>query len=226
VKKFKINGEFEIKLPQHRIDAYKGGWEVKRLKHMSENIGKGDVVYYVGAECGEMPALCQMWGAEVALFEPSEHFWSVIKQIWEANNLDDPLFFWSGFASNQDKLRNRSTLWQNIAMEYDSSDNLGFRELHLEAENFPQIKLDSVSKNFKPPTALSIDVEGSEFEVLKGAESILEKFKPKIWLSLHPEFLFDQWGIYANDVRNFLKDRGYKEFLIDYPPHEAHFYYE
>ena len=29
---------------------------------MHNNIGKGDVVYYVGAEEGEMPALCQMWG--------------------------------------------------------------------------------------------------------------------------------------------------------------------
>jgi hypothetical protein len=30
-----------------------------------KTLAKGDVVYYVGAEEGEMVALCQMWGAEV-----------------------------------------------------------------------------------------------------------------------------------------------------------------
>ena len=65
-----VNGEFEIMLPKHRADRPEWyqphGWEKLRLKSMSENIGKGDVVYYVGAEEGEMPALCQMWGSPMA----------------------------------------------------------------------------------------------------------------------------------------------------------------
>ena len=46
-----INGEFEIVLPKHRADRpdwyQPHGWEKPRLKSMHENIGKGDVVYYL-----------------------------------------------------------------------------------------------------------------------------------------------------------------------------------
>jgi hypothetical protein len=54
------------------------------LSLCSENIGTGDVVYYVGAEEGEMPALCQMWGAEVVLFEPNPKVWSHFPLLWTA----------------------------------------------------------------------------------------------------------------------------------------------
>ena len=51
-----INGEFEITLPKHRADRpewYKDkGWERKRLESMHNNIGSGDLVYYVGGEVG------------------------------------------------------------------------------------------------------------------------------------------------------------------------------
>ena len=193
---------------------------------MSKNIGEGDVVFYVGAECGDMPALCQAWGAEVAMFEPSEHYWQQIKKIWQMNDFDDPMGFFAGFASNTTRTSGKID-WDDIDMDYENPDNLGFRELSKEANNFPQTKIDHSWENgWKPPTVISIDVEGSEFEVLKGAELTLKAHKPKIYLSLHPEFLFDQWGVYGNDVRNYLKGFGYEETLIDYPPHEVHFYYD
>ena len=70
-----LNGEWEMFLPKHRADRPEWytdkGWEKLRLKSMHEGLGEGDVMYYVGAEEGEMAALCQMWGAEVVLFEPN-----------------------------------------------------------------------------------------------------------------------------------------------------------
>lgn len=214
-----------MKLPKARQEVMDSGWEAKRLDHMKKNIGKGDVVYYVGAECGDMPGLCQSWGAEVAIFEPAEHFWQDMKKIWQMNDFEDPMFFWGGFASNTNQ--GQSISWEEIDMEKKYPDYLGFGELSKEAARFPQITIDeAVKRAKKPPTAMSIDVEGAEFEVLKGARETLKQYKPKIYLSLHPEFLFDQWGVYGNDVRNYLKDLGYKETLIEYPAHEVHFFYE
>ena len=102
-----INGQFKIKLPEHRAARLewftKQGWEKKRLSSMHEYIGEGDVVYYVGAELGEMPALCQMWGAEVVLYEPNHKAWPVIKAVWKANKLKRPLGLLAGFASSVEK---------------------------------------------------------------------------------------------------------------------------
>jgi hypothetical protein len=100
-----LNGKFSIVLPKHRADRpewyTEKGWEKKRLESMHQYLMEGDTIFYVGSEEGEMPALCQMWGAEVVMFEPNDKVWPNTKVIWDANKLDPPLACFSGFASNR-----------------------------------------------------------------------------------------------------------------------------
>lgn len=233
-----LNGKYELTIPRHRADRPEWytseGWEKARLDSMHDHIGPGDVVYYVGAEEGEMPALCQMWGAEVVLFEPNPKVWPNIKAIWEANGLDFPLACFEGFAGNKTKDDAYSHVyvddWMPNAYE-EVIGNHGFKELYLEEEGYSQIEISHLvgygeDGHVKYPTAISIDVEGSEWRVLQGAESLLRShLKPKIWLSGHPEFMFHQWGEYLTDLRNWIKGFGYKETLLDYK-HEVHLFYE
>jgi FkbM family methyltransferase len=226
-----LNGQYEITIPDHRAerpDWYtKEGWERARLDSIHAHTKKGDVMYYVGAEEGEMPALCQMWGAKIVLIEPNPKVWANIKATWKANKLSDPLSF-EGFASNEDTRRLFKTdLIKGFpgSSDDDVIGNHGFKELYLEAKNYPQVRVDDITKEHEPPTQISIDVEGSEMEVLRGAEKTIDEHKPKIWLSLHPEFLFHQWGLYGRDVRNWIIDKGYSETLLDYK-HEVHLFYE
>ena len=232
MRKVIINGEFEITLPEHRAarpDWYQPhGWEKPRLKSMHENIGKGDVVYYVGAEEGEMPALCQMWGAEVVLFEPNPKVWSHFPLLWSANNLEKPIACIPGFASDQDNKLAR-IYYNEFPPEADAPIEAahGFKELQYEANKYGQTKIDTLvyEKGLKPPTVISLDVEGSEWRVLGGAEKVMREFRPKIWLSGHPEFMMMYWKEYLYDLRQFIKGIGYIEHLIDYQ-HEVHLYYE
>jgi FkbM family methyltransferase len=227
-----INGEFEITLPKHRADRpdwyQPHGWEKPRLKHMSENISFKDVMYYVGAEEGEFPALCQMWGAEVVLFEPNPKVWSHFPLLWSANNLDLPLVCIPGFAS--DKINNLSRIYYNewppeVNAEIEIAH--GFKELYLEGDTYGQITIDSCvyDHGIKPPTAISLDVEGSEWRVLKGAERVIREYKPKIWLSGHPEFMLQQWNESLYNLRQWIKGLGYTEIILDYQ-HEVHLFYE
>jgi FkbM family methyltransferase len=232
MKKVIVNGEFEITLPDHRAarpEWYEPkGWEKPRLRHMSENISSGDVMYYVGAEEGEFAALCQMWGAEVVVFEPNPKVWSHFPLLWSANNLDLPIVCIPGFAS--DKINNLSRIYYN---EWPPEANNvieaahGFKELYLEGESYGQITIDSCvyDHGIKPPTAISLDVEGSEWRVLGGAEKVLREHKPKIWLSGHPEFMLQQWNESLYNLRQWIKGLGYTEIILDYQ-HEVHLYYE
>ncbi len=232
MKKVIVNGEFEITLPDHRAarpEWYEPkGWEKPRLRHMSENISSGDVMYYVGAEEGEFAALCQMWGAEVVVFEPNPKVWSHFPLLWSANNLDLPMVCIPGFAS--DKINNLSRIYYN---EWPPEVNNvieaahGFKELYLEGESYGQITIDSCvyDHGIKPPTAISLDVEGSEWRVLGGAEKVLREHKPKIWLSGHPEFMLQQWNESLYNLRQWIKGLGYTEIILDYQ-HEVHLYYE
>ena len=206
---------------------------------MSKHIGKGDVVYYVGAELGEMSALCASWGAEVVNFEPNFSSWATIKAIFEANKLK-PLANYAGFCSN---------VHQPIPPNADGSLYKGFgytieddgypiyaqtemrkehffSELYQEADGLPQYRIDNLleDSDLKPPTVITFDCEGSEWEAMKGAELTIKTFKPKIWASISPEFMFHQWGQYSRDFRNWLIDFGYKETILDYQ-HELHTYY-
>jgi FkbM family methyltransferase len=232
----KLNGQFDIVLPMHRADRpewySESRWEKKRLQSMAAHIGPGDVVFYIGSEEGEMPALCSIWGADVLLFEPNPKVWPNTRVIWEANKLKKPLGWYVGFASN-------STAEGPPELDYDDSDNdgwpacaygpvtgdHGFRELAYEGPHTRQIKIDDyVARTGIIPTALSIDVEGSEWEVLRGAEQTLLDHHPTIWLSGHPEFLYAMFGEYLGDLRRWLKDRDYRETLLDYQ-HEVHLLY-
>ena len=227
-----LNGEFEIVLPKHRADRpewhSESGWEKLRLKSMHNNIGKGDVVYYVGSEQGEFPALCQMWGAEVVLFEPNPKVWSHLPLTWKSNNLELPMACIPGFASN--KINNLARVYFNqwppeVNNEIKAAH--GFKELYLEGDTYGQITIDSCvyDHKIKPPTVISLDVEGSEWRVLEGAEKALREHKPKIWLSGHPEFMLQQWNESLYNLRQWIKGLGYQETLLDYQ-HEVHLFYE
>jgi FkbM family methyltransferase len=248
-----LNGRYKMILPKHRADRPEWydelGWEKKRLDHIHDCITKmvepylmlrggphqddvkKPIMYYVGSEESEMPALCQMWGANVVLLEPNPKVWSNAKAIWEANKLHFPLALFEGFASNTTTESSKSALYFDDWMPHANEEvigNHGFKELYLEAESYPQIKLDDLAKyqNIGSPDIISMDCEGSEFEILKGAESILmSDHKPIIYLSLHPEFLFSQWGVYSAELRRWIIDKGYNEELIDYALHETHLVY-
>lgn len=231
--KAKLNGEFEIILPKHRADRpewyTESGWEKPRLKHMHSTTKKGDVVYYVGAEEGDMCGLLAKWGAGLIMFEPNPLVSPNIKAIWDSNHFPEPLAYFEGFAANNTDLKGKDALTTSGWPESASGEvigNHGFLELAYQADSVPQIKIDDVVNiTGEAPDMITMDVEGSEWEVLRGAEETLRKYKPRIYLSLHPEFMWRMFEEYAFDCRNWIKDIGYDEKLLDYQ-HEVHLYYE
>lgn len=222
-----LNDEYEIILPKHRADREQWhteeGWEKKRLAHIKSTTKPGDVVYYVGAEEGDMCALLAQWGAHLVLFEPNDKVWPNTRAIWEANGLPDPVFF-TGFAS--DKTTFPIVYGEGFAdVTGEVIPDHGFKELR-DPDTIPQVKIDDFVKDSGLiPDMITMDTEGSEGLVLRGAEQTLRDYHPRIYLSLHPEFLHEQYGEWGAELRRWIIDLGYKETLIDYPLHECHLMY-
>jgi hypothetical protein len=63
------------------------------------------------------------------------------------------------------------------------------------------------------PAIIKIDVEGWEFEVLKGAEATLLRYRPVLFLSLHPRALAKSHAS-PEMVQSWLLARGYTYRLI------------
>lgn len=230
-----INSRWSMKLPAHRAArpewSTAEGWERARLDAMYDYIGAGDIVYYCGAEMGEFPALCQTWGAYVYLFEPNPAAWPSIKAIWDANELEPPALCFAGFASNEssiDVAAGGSMLTTNAFPSHVDAQIVeahGFKELYLEAAHYPQVTIDEIADAFSPPTVICFDVEGSEWPLLRGASQTLIHHHPTLFASIHPEFMFHQWGEYSADLRAWIKNFGYRETILDYQ-HELHCLYE
>lgn len=220
-----VNGRWTLLLPDHRADRPEWPWwEATRLAAMHHHIEPGDVVWDVGAEEGDFPGLYALWGASVVMAEPNPRVWPNIRAIWDANGFERPHFTWAGFFGNtvEGEIPPYRDGWPESAYG-DLIGDHGFCQLG-ERPDIPTITIDRVVENGTPaPHVLTMDVEGSEFQVLEGASMVLSVARPKVFVSIHPEFMLHHYGLEdgVQLVRDFMAGFEYDEkFLcIDHEHH-------
>lgn len=245
-----INDRWLLKLPKHRHDRPEWPWwEAGRLASMYHHLQGGfrgivgeaqyigtetppifhgverEVVYDIGSEEGDFPALFSSWGCDVVLFEPNDRVWPNIKAIWEANDLRPPLGTWCGFAGSKNRhydLDYVDGAWPKCADGPVIGDH-GFLNLS-ERPDVEVITIDTMAALVKPPTAITIDVEGAEWLVIVGANHVMREHRPKIWVSVHPLFARDMYR--DNDVMTsilyVMQERGYDRGTFIAHDHETH----
>ncbi len=232
-----INGRWNLLLPDHRAarpqwKIENGGWETERLAAMHDVIEPSMTLFDIGAEEGDLPALFATWGADVIPFEPNPLVWPNIRFIWEANNLPAPRGYFTGFACNQ---TNPNPLqlepifaepprdgWPACAYGPVIGDH-GFRNVSERFHDTPQIKIDDYCQIHDiHPDVLTMDVEGAELEVLRGAENVLRERKIPVFVSIHPEFIQAMHGYTDAAVHDFMRGLGYTGQHIA-TDHEQHF---
>lgn len=203
-------------------------WEKERIFSMREHLRKGDVLFDIGTEQG----WCNLVYAEIVgpenmvLIEPTPEFWPNIKTVWEKNFDIEPNAFYDGFFSDKttEKRAGRRFLFWPSDSEGDLIDRNSYRYIH-EHKDIPQITIDDyVEMTGILPDALTMDTEGSELLILRGAEKTLKRLSLKVWVSIHPDLGLRDYGIKAEETIKFMNDLGYKaQFLAK--DHEEHYYF-
>lgn len=203
-------------------------WEKERIASMQEHIKQGDVLFEVGAEHGWMAGIYSKYMTDrLVLIEPTGEFWPNIKAIFDRNGLNAPLFSWVGFVSDEstdDSNVLDQAGWPEEAFGEEIIEKLKYRNLH-DSGDTQQVKdcrIDQiVDKTGIVPDFVSIDVEGAELKVLRGAEKTLKKYKPTLWVSVHPDLLLNNYNTKHEEVLGYLDDVGYKTELLALD-HEHH----
>lgn len=213
-----------LKLPEPRQKFWteQPNWERERIEAMKAVVNKNSLVVDIGAEQGDISAMFAQWGARVILIEPKEEVWPSIKTIFEMNNLKPPVMSFAGFACNE---RTDYDIHEFQALDgypkcadWDYIADPGFRSL---AEgNAPKNTLDYLLAGYKP-TVLTMDVEGSEGEVIRGAIETIKKHKPIIFVSLHREAILRDYGMRADQFIHMIEELGYTSRFI-HEDHEEH----
>lgn len=206
-----INHRWELNLPDWRIDfhAERPHWEAGRLSDMYARLEPGDIIFDIGSEAGDFTTLFASWGLEVYWFEPVGASARTTIETLAANNLG--AIGWQGFVADINR--------PGITELGLSTADPGFAHLN-ERLDLAACRLDD-RPDLPIPDALTIDVEGSEFEVLKGAARLLKEHHPIVWVSIHPEFMEERYGTKEEELHALMAELGYVSKFIAFD-HEHH----
>lgn len=100
--------------------------------------------------------------------------------------------------------------------------NYGGQPKHLaEVDGEPEqdaIRLDTLAAQLGVvPTDISIDVEGAEWHVLRGAERLIAEHHPRLWVSIHPTFMaYLDPPEDATDMFRWITNRGYRPTFLEW----------
>lgn len=202
-------------------------WEKERIASMRTHLKRGDVLYDIGTEQGWCNlAYAQMVGPEnMVLIEPTPEFWPNIKALWERNCDKQPRGFYAGLLSDKTTDTQRSfSEWPDQAAG-DLVDRNKYQYIHKNEDSIPELRLDDmVERSGIIPDALTMDVEGAELLILRGAEKTLKTYKPKVWVSIHPDLGLRDYGVTAQETIDFMTNLGYKKEHLA-TDHECHYYF-
>ena len=213
------------------------GWEEERLLSMQAHLKPGMVLYDVGTEHGWLSAV---YGAftghgNMVLIEPSPEMWVNIRKTWEANGFDPPIACIEMFCGEKDSIKKLPAMiypemvgaWPKWTDNFETLDECPAMEYrYIGDTRTDTITIDSLVRATKrPPDAITVDVEGFEMAVMRGAEKTLRKHRPLVWISVHPDLMERAGWPDVQELFDFMTEMGYgREYLgTDHEQHHALF---
>lgn len=170
-------------------------YEESMLEAVAAAVKPGDVVLDVGANIGNHTLyLAVVAGCRVVAYEPNPELVAGLRASIEANDLGEQVTL------REVGVYSRTA--HGVMADLDPA-NLGAQSIAVadEGGDFGVVALDDEELP-GPVAAMKIDVEGAEIDVLRGAERLIGRDRPR---------LFIESGTLAGfqDVRAFLDDLGY-----------------
>lgn len=224
------NGRYQMKFPDHIADWDAiSGWEIQRFLSMELNLRSEDVLFDVGAEHGSQSAIYSTFvggGQNMVLIEPTDNFWPNIRLTWEANELAVPRATYVGLVGDsKSETAPAVTLggWPACADGPEQGAG-GYKYLHEPGHSeVDKTTFDQLVEAIGPPTAITMDVEGAEMCVLRGAEQTLREHQPLVWVSIHPDMLKRDYNSSRMELLQFMDGLGYEahNLQVDHEEHWA-----
>lgn len=213
--------EYQLQLPDFLAawDVW-DYWERARIHSMRNHLKLGDVLFDVGAEVGWCSIVyATMVGPEnMVLIEPTVEFWPNIKATWERNCGLPPRACFAGLIGDWNT--GQATLTWPVFVYGPLIERKAYSYLHVNPE-LPQLTIDGLADQIGIPDALTIDVEGAELVVLRGAEETLNQHHPKIWVSVHPDLADRDYHTSTADLIRWMFNFDYQIEVLAVD-HETH----
>jgi len=176
----------------HFHGCWLGSYEYDKRIMFERFVKEESVVLDVGANVGFYTLLCSLLvgeGGKVFAFEPMERNIHFLKKHLDLNEIANVTIFENAVGDHE-----------GIAFFDETPSYIGqlnFGSCHLSKEGTAKVSMVSLDDLYKKkdiplPDFIKIDVEGAEMLVLKGAQLILNKSNPVIFLATHGKELHKQ----------------------------------
>lgn len=200
---FKVDGGdrvYRMVLPDHARDYIQGQlardgqpYEHEMLKDLASRVPPGAVVVDAGANVGNHSIYLAMGGVVVWAFEPNAGLAEAISASSRTNGLDDLVTVRPVALGARPE---RGSFAQELP------DNIGGQEVVTASDGeFDIVRLDD-EPLAGPVAAMKLDVEGAELDVLRGAEGVIARDRPILYVECRDKAQFLQ-------VNRWLSERGY-----------------
>jgi FkbM family methyltransferase len=189
-----------------------GRYEPEKFSAIENVVNNGMTFLDVGANKGDFSFFAgNMVGpsGKVIAFEPEPGNCNWIKKSIQKNPLSNISLIEIAL-SNKDEERDlylgEKSGWHSIV---EGAKNRGEGKISVHTQ-----KLDSIfdSLNLSSVDAMKIDVEGAEYDVISGGQKTIEKFRPIIFMDLHPEL-----GVDVSKIFEFFNRRKFVISSINHP---------
>ncbi len=164
-------------------------WFKIESEHLAPHLPEGGVVIDVGANLGFSVLICAKYlgpGGRIFAFEPSSLVYPKLLEVVDKNELRNVQCF---------KLGCGATRKTEMLLVPASSGNATIRRdgiKPVESAREVKIEIDTLDRLILPLSdkvdLLKIDTEGFEDQVLRGAEELVRRYRPVIYLELSQEY--------------------------------------
>jgi FkbM family methyltransferase len=189
-------------------------WEAMETAFVLDNVRPGDVFIDVGANIGYFSMLAaQRQPSQVLAVEPVGRTFDVLARNVRHNGLGGVIHPLNvALGSHASTVRLVSTRGPKNHVEYA----VGGNDRDLEKVEASLTTLDSLLKSPGSPARvdfIKVDIEGYEYEFLKGARETIARFKPMMLMEVEQHRL-EKFGVQASDVFGFLAELGYRHLCV------------
>ena len=188
--------------------------EPVETKLFNDIIKNGEILLDVGANIGYFTLLMAKLSGpsgKVFSFEPEDKNFKILEKNVKINNYQNVVLEKKGVSDRN-----------GINKFFLSSKNTGMHSLQKIRDDVKEVKIDVIKLDdyfsaldlAEKISLIKIDVEGAEFQVLKGMKTILKNKNLKLLIEFIPEHL-KKHGTNPGDVLKILEDNNFKIYQIN-----------
>ncbi len=218
---------FKWNLKSRNNAFFIGDHEEDQIKFILDNLDDNGCFYDIGANAGYYSVAASLKLKKensIFAFEPMPHFIEMVNHHAKVNNINNIKVFPYALSDKRGEVE-----FSNIQ---ESSGNTYVQDSSLYQRSSDVIKVKTIglddflesTPGAQPPTIIKLDAEGAEFDVLKGAEQILKKYKPLMLLSTHDRHLpgvkkrcldyLTELGFEYEEQDLGIKETGLEDFIV------------